>query len=377
MELGPVESVYIYKPMERHAGYRIIKENAQKMEQENTALANIKQNATPLWLLRESNVAGMLTIDYIYWENKAGCWAENSIRMALTSAGWIDASDINNPAVQEALKSKRPVTAQMALEHKDSLSSFIGQYHTSSNYAHLQFMLANRQNPGKEQQSKSAVYSGYTTVASQSFTPIFESISKKPTPTKIILDPALTQAITCDITGKPFKDPVVLIQDCMKPNAENKVLCLKKGRSYEKSALLALGIENKWFYDNFTLNKIIDRLGANDVEKLQSLTDERLLDNVLLETYIDPYILPSGHSFSKCVIDEMVKSGRTLQCPNTREKFEKKQAVQNVNLKHFIFAWPASQEKLINHIEQKRKNEEVMELVNPTETKRARSSSKL
>ncbi|HRE31083.1 MAG TPA: hypothetical protein PLD88_03825, partial [Candidatus Berkiella sp.] len=179
MRLGPTSTIYIFKAMDRQAGYRYLINGVGKLNK----LDQIKSDQTVYWLLRESNSQkGLLTIDYIFWNNKENCWASGSQRAALHKAkGWINASNLEDPQVLEALKEIEQVTAETAVLHEKSLYEFISQLPNAN------LSIENRLNPSNEQQAVSGIFSKYininNSVAKESF--------------GIFLMPGVIQALTC------------------------------------------------------------------------------------------------------------------------------------------------------------------------------------
>lgn len=334
MNNGPDDKqapIYIYNAMDRNVGYGILRTRAQAL----IHLPEIKLSGKLIWLLRESNTQkGMLTADYIRWDNEKNVWLGASIRVVLhKEKGWINASNTETPDVKEAIKRMESVDANIAAGHLDSLSQFLEKSH---------LITSNRLNPSQVEQSKQPIYTAYISDVAND--------DGKPKKVMVSLPPAVLQAITCELTGKPMQDPVVLKADINIRREDGGVMTLKKGRSYERAALEMLNVEKSIYISNFTLKKVIGRLGCSDQGIINSLEAERLLDPVQLETMSDPYIMPSGHSISKETLDGMVKSNRTLKCPETNLPFGKSDAVPNTNLDRFIKAWPSCRETLLESL---------------------------
>lgn len=309
--------------MAPEAGYRILKKKITGMLQdEQNAL---KESGKALWLLRESNTKGMLTVDMILWSKEENNWKTKSTRMVLSDNGWINASNVQLPEVQEALQSAQHITAETAGLHEATLFQYI------ENYDNGMLILENRINPSKNEQTTSPILSLYQV----------RDISRVP------LTPGVLQSLTCDITGQIFTNPVVMNVDQMVRNRDGEDIRLYKGRTYEESALQALRVNPQVYYVNKTLKDVINRLGSADNAKIASLEEDWLKDPVSLETLIEPMILPSTHSLSKDTVEGMIASGRTLQCPMTRIPFTREQVISNENLDHFIQAWPECKALLV------------------------------
>ncbi|MGE3318283.1 MAG: U-box domain-containing protein [Candidatus Berkiella sp.] len=318
--------IYIFAAMDANSGYALLMNKAKDLPN----IAQIKASGQPLWLLRESNTqVGMLTVDFITWNEEKNNWIPQSTRMALhPQKGWINASDPKNPDFIEAKQSMTQVNAETADKHQQSLQAYLDAF------PNARFSLENRMNPLKSQQAQAPIYTTYIT-------------DQQPANQKALvpLTPGVAQAITCELSGKVFKDPVVLNRDITLPGVSGRQL--KLGRSYEKSELEKLGINSSNFYANFTLKKIVNRLGCNDAGLMENLSNDRLVDPVMLDTMSNPQILPSSHSLSKETIDGMIASGRTLRCPETQQPFTQQNVVPNVNLDRFIKAWPECQRLLV------------------------------
>ncbi|MCS5709933.1 U-box domain-containing protein [Candidatus Berkiella aquae] len=331
---GPTPQIYIFQAMDRKAGYRYLINAVGKYNN----LEKIKSDETVYWLLRESNTQkGLLTIDFLYWNNQNMRWTTGSQRMALhKDKGWIKANNLEDPEVKEALKEIEHVSAESAGLHEDSLYEFISKLST------VKLLIENRLNPNNEQQAVSGIYSKYVD-------------TRNPTPEEVksvVLMPGVIQALTCELTGKIFRTPAVMNHDIRINQKDGKLfMILQKGKSYEESALKSIGLKEENYYINFNLMKIIDRLGCNDQGLIERLDEERLLDPVLLTTLEDPMILPSTHSYSRETIEGMINSGRTLKCPNTNKRFDKTDVVPNISLDRFLKAWPECRVKLMESFE--------------------------
>lgn len=326
--------IYIYKAMDQSQGFRVLKARSEEL----INLSEIKERRQPLWLLRESSTQkGMLTADYIQWNNQNAQWEQGSMRVVLhKDKGWVNANDPSDQDVKEAIKHMENVDSETAVHHLESLSDY---------FKNKKLVTLYRMNPAKVEQTNQAVYSGYIVAADL---PTSSNVAK----VSVSLTPPIQQAITCELSGKIMKEPVVMKADVKVKTADGRDFFLRKGRSYEKSALEILNVNRDIYVTNFTLSKVISRLGCNDEGRLNSLEEERLIDPVLLETMSNPYIMPTGRSISKETLDGMIASGRTLKCPETNAPFHAQQAIPNINLDRFIKAWPSCREILVNAIKE-------------------------
>jgi hypothetical protein len=162
----------------------------------------------------------------------------------------------------------------------------------------------------------------------------------------VSLTPGVRQAITCEITGETFENPVVMKRDKLVKNGK-KDLILYKGRSYEEQALQRLNVKPTDYFSNITLRNIINRIGSNDIDKIELLIEDRAFDVVSLETLENPVIISSGHTLNKDTIDKLVKK----ECPSTRKPFNQADVIPNINLEQFINEWQICKEQLVQSIE--------------------------
>ncbi|MGE3319886.1 MAG: U-box domain-containing protein [Candidatus Berkiella sp.] len=314
------KDIYIFKAMAPSAGYDILFKQLDQFSQANL----LNEINRCIWLIRESNVPGMLTIDYIKLHDETHEWQCCSIRMALTAQGWVSAL---NPGKVVMLEN---ITAENAAVHEQSLTDYITQLQNGK------FGIKNRVNPRKDEQTQCEVYTKYIV-----------NIGEDGAPGKrrreVELSPGVKQAITCELSQKPFKNPVVLRQNLRVRVQGWQFIDLYKGRSYEESELVKLNVAKQCYYTNFVLKNLINRLGCPDESKIESLSDDKLEDSVFYEQLENPVIIPSGHSFSQATIDKMhvVANHGEMHCPLTRQPFTMDQAVENINLNNFINSWDA------------------------------------
>lgn len=313
--------IYIFKAMLPEMGYAFLEQQRAQVNDDQLAEYN-----HCIWLLRESNVKGMLTIDFTLWNAEKKQWQNSSIRMALTAKGWVKAL---NPAEVVMLEN---ITAESAAAHEQSLTEHI------SGLRNGLFTTHNRLNPRKEQQTEAGIYSSYITVSEEG----------KPRSRMVDITPGVKQAITCELSKKVFKKPAVMNRNMNVRVHGWQFINLYKGRSYEESELLALNVPRSCFYHNYFLAKAINRLGCTDDTKIDSLAKDLLEDGVLLEQLNNPRILPSGHSFSESTILELYAASINdeMKCPLTRAVFTLNDVVENINLNRFIQEWPLGKQIL-------------------------------
>jgi len=309
------KDIYIFKAMLPEMGYAILEQ--QRAHLNDDRLAEYKHC---LWLLRESNVKGMLTIDFALWNAEKKQWQNSSIRMALTAKGWVKAL---NPAEVVMLEN---ITAESAAAHEQSLTAHITGLNNGL------FTTKNRLNPRKEQQTQAAIYTSYVDISEEG----------KLRSRMVDLSPGVKQAITCELSKQVFKSPVVMNRNMSVRVRGWEFINLYKGRSYEESELIALNVPRSCFYHNYFLAHAINRLGCTNDSKIESLAEDILVDGVEIDQLKEPQILPSGHSFSKSTIHDLSAASITgeMACPITRGNFRLNDVVENINLERFIQEWP-------------------------------------
>src|SRR5271154_4178934 len=112
MENGPRENLYIYKVMSRDGGMVLL---FKKLNEPSMLKTTLKKSGQVLWVIRESNSGGMLTVDGIFWERDLNEWKGCSTRFALTNTGWFASSDVIDKDLEYI-----PITAETVGVHTES-----------------------------------------------------------------------------------------------------------------------------------------------------------------------------------------------------------------------------------------------------------------
>ncbi|WP_454784463.1 U-box domain-containing protein [Legionella sp. WA2024007413] len=301
-------------------------------------IAKLQHSSEKLWLIRDSRVAGLLTVQSVSWDKELTQWVLNGPQRYMLSNyhGWILNNSIPGSdiflAVVDSVGGFIDMTADKAKPHLPGLLKTL---------AENGYYIENRINPKAGQQSKLTGYSTYII-----------DLSPKSTvqSTEVFLPEGISMALCCPIsvlkTGqmKVMKDPVTRVDD---------------GISYERSYLLEKYPylqEGADFYPNIKLKNIINYISATILmpeeywSKLQKI-DEDIKDPIFSETMTEPVLSPSGHSYEKKSIEQWIKKkqvglptvSNTLPIPDpmTQENIRGKTLVPNKNLMQFIQAWPA------------------------------------
>lgn len=340
----PSAGLFIYKSMNPENGYDILE---KKLKIDPDLRDNLIKTNKAIWLIRESNETGMLTIDFQFFENNT--WVKNSCRFMFTDE-WIKASNLKDPNVIEARKSIKLINSVKASQYVAQLNNLICTK-LSLSEIRARFDIEFRVNPERNMQTTNEVYSTYT-------------VEKKSKEVKLSI--GVKQAITCEMSQKIFKDPVIMTEnfkgsriysnDEMAPsyidrlkNANNCNYLFYKGKSYERSELAKWGVPKHLYYANTALKDVVNCIGSLKEEKIDLITEERLLDPIYFTQFDQPYALPSGFSISKKTLEDSIKHN-LLKCPRSTLPFTAEQAVPNKNLAAFIDEWADSQQILVQSI---------------------------
>lgn len=331
--------------MDKQTGYNIIAKEMVKHPQ-------IQNTNQALWHIRGCNTPGMIAIDYIFFVEKV--FQMRSMRFLYTqNQEFVCANNMTSSEVQNALKSMIHITAETAIKYIDPLINAINNTAQVIHNNSLNFEMLYLINPGKDIAITSKIYSGYAGEYIQ-----------------IELTPDIKQAISCEISGEIFIEPMTMkvdIENVFMPN--HQTYTLRRGRSYEKALLEKSNVDSQFFCFNYTLKHIVDRIGSLQQEKITMLTKDTLKDPISLECFEKPVILPSGQTISQESFFNIVKSGN-LECPLSRRPFEIVEVVSNVNVLHFLQAWPRYKYTLLTFIESLQ-YQQPAEINLPTEMKQA------
>ncbi|CAM2889902.1 Ubiquitin conjugation factor E4 family domain protein (U-box) [Legionella steigerwaltii] len=336
-------NVFIYGKMGPEETNLILFSKAEWLKVSSTKVTQLQENGSKLWLIRDSRVDGLLTVQSISWNKQLAQWQMNVPQryMLSNSVGWI----VNNAAplsdeffvVVDSAGGIIQMTDENTQPHLPGLLKILSENG---------YEVENRINPKVGQETTSIGYTSYRTDASL---PEEDSLSSKLEPTTVNLPEGMLIALSCPLTTiksgqiKVMKDPVTLVRD---------------GISYERSNLLEKYPdleEGKHFYPNFKLKTIINYVSATSLSpeeywaKLQKV-EEDIKDPILFNTMNEPVLSPSGHSFEKSSITKWISSkqvdlpsvSNTVPIPDpiTSQDIRGKSLVDNVNLRQFIKAWP-------------------------------------
>ncbi|KTC80540.1 Ubiquitin conjugation factor E4 family domain protein (U-box) [Legionella cherrii] len=306
-------------------------------------IALLQENGSKLWLIRDSRVEGLLTVQSISWNKELEQWqAEGPQRFMLSNDyGWV----LNNahPESEDFLVIADSVGGIIHMTNENTQPHLPGLLKILSANG---YEVENRVNPKIGQETLSIGYTSYRTDADVSQQ---DSKGSKLVLTTVNLPEGMLMALSCPlatiISGqmKVMKDPVTWVAD---------------GISYERSQLLMLHPdleEGKDFYPNIKLKTIINYVSATSLSpeeywaKLQKV-EEDIKDPILLNTMQEPVLSPSGHSFEKSSIETWINSKYVnlptvsnivpIPDPITKQDIRGRTLVVNKNLSQFIKAWP-------------------------------------
>lgn len=338
--------IFIYGKMEPDETNKMLISKVEwlKIQPDFSMLTKLQQNGDKLWLIRDSRVEGLLTVQSLSWDKQLSLWVINAPQRYMLSnhQGWI----VNNflpesdmfLAVVDSVGGFIDMTDEKAKPHLPGLLKTLSENG---------YYVENRINPKAGQQTK---LKGYTSYHIDAPKPKQEVLDSKLESTVVTLPEGIIIALTCPITilktgqMKVMKDPVTRVSD---------------GISYERDSLLEKYPDLKEgtdFYPNIKLKTIINYISATSLKpeeywtKLQKV-DEDIKDPILSETMNDPVLSPSGHSYEKTSIEVWVKKkqldlptvSNTIPIPDpmTQLNIRGKYLVPNKNLLLFIKAWPA------------------------------------
>lgn len=241
---------FIYKAMDPQAGYR-------KLNKHGHLKTQVKNTNYVIHLTRVSNRnEKMITIDCLFFDKNA--WKQDSVRFSLCETGWQLAH------TKEILENYQPVSTETANKYKDQFNTAINK--GISEYFKKDLILDEKYRiiPDIGLQTTCQLYTGY-----------------HGTYHRIQLTGDIEQAITCDLTGEFFKEPVIMLEkmeNIMGP--DRKKYTLREGKSYEKSALEKAKVPCNSYKSNETLKQIVDKISPLSQMELSSLTDEHLVDPI-------------------------------------------------------------------------------------------------
>ncbi|KTD71489.1 MULTISPECIES: U-box domain-containing protein [Legionella] len=340
-------NIFIYGKRGQDETNLILLAKAEWLSQQSKAsslkITQLQENGGKLWLIRDSQVKGLLTVQSISWDKESAQWQVNMPQryMLSNAQGWI----VNNANPQsetffdiaDAAGGIIHMTEENTQPHLPGLLKVLSENG---------YEVENRVNPKKGQETTSIGYTAYITDAyirkGDSSGPELES-------TTVDLPEGMLIALSCPLTTiksgqmKVMKDPVTWVQD---------------GISYERANLLERypGLEEGTdFYPNTRLKTIINYVSATSLSpeeywaKLQKV-EEDIRDPILFNVMNEPVLSPSGHSFEKSSITKWINSKQVnlptmsntfpIPDPMTNQNIRDKPLVNNINLLQFIKAWP-------------------------------------
>lgn len=319
-------------------------------------LKNAMLMGKAVYLIRVSNTDNhMLTKEYVILKNidaiKEKLFASENIdhwntRYMLSPSGWCEANKLDDPEIKKIRETMIEVDPDTIGRHYvEQLERLICSDPT--------FETQHRVNPPKNQQTRCEIYSSYSA-----------SRTKKE---EVRILPELRQSITCEITGKPFKDPVIVTKN----HTTARGWMLYSGRSYERSKLQELNVPSGLYRDNYPLKKAIMRLGSGQTERIETLGDKLEIDN--LDDHLNQLAI-SARSFSKMNTDSEVvdlenrianltisvrKTTNNTSMEVDQDPFEEQEenieVIPNLNLQQFVRGWPLNKDSLFADLESKKR----------------------
>ncbi|ARB92330.1 U-box domain-containing protein [Legionella longbeachae] len=314
----------------------------------------LEENGGKLWLIRESRVEGLLTVQSISYKKSSSKWKMNTPQRYLLSndKGWIlnnesPGSDLFD-AIAMSVGGIVKLTEENTTPHLPGLLNLLSE----SGY-----VPDNRINPKAGEETQTTAYTTYVTAPKPKSSPLESTI--------ISLPEGILMALSCPLATKKtgaaklMKDPVTLVSN---------------GITYERAHLLDEDPtlqEGRDFYPNIKLKTIINYVAANALQpndylaKLEKV-EEDIQDPIQFVTMKNPVLSPSGYSYEQSSIEQWISSkqiglpvwgnAQPIPDPVTRLNIRDMPLVPNVNLRLFINAWPDFYEEKRHSCQQSCKN---------------------
>jgi hypothetical protein len=349
--------IFIYGKMGPLETKQILRAKHKSLDSE--MLLRLQESGEKLWLIRESRVEGLLTVQSESYNVSQSKWIPNTPTRYMLSNdhGWI----INNQdplsdefnAIALSAGGIIKLTEENTTPHLPGLLNLLAENGYTS---------VNRLNPKQGQETQTRGYSTY--VSDSSLLRSEPGHFFKIAPSAISLPEGILQPLSCVFTtehtgkAKLMKDPVTLVTN---------------GISYERATLLQKypGLEEgKDFYPNIKLRTIINYVAATSLKPAEYLAklhkvEEDILDPILGIEFVDPVLSPSGHSYERSSIEQWISSKLSspfswgnvnpIPDPITKKNINGKTMPENINLRSFIKAWPRffaeQQEKLQSQLD--------------------------
>ncbi|BCA95981.1 hypothetical protein TUM19329_23420 [Legionella antarctica] len=338
-------NIFIYDKMDPKATTQILFSKIELLKKSpifSPMILNLQEKGGHFWLIRESRIEGLLTVQSLSYNTSSSQWQANTASRYMLSVdkGWI--SNRHNPKTIEFNTLVQQTGGFIKVTEENAGTELPGLLKILSNDG---YYTENRINPKIDEETKTKGYSDYhVRSVGHSF---------KLEPTTVTLPERILMALSCPLatqkTGeaKLMKDPVTALD----------------GVTYERTSLLEQSPsfqEKIDFYPNIKLKTIINYVAATSLKPEEYLTKLKkvefdILDPILLSKMDSPVLSPSGHSFEKNSIEQWIKSkqsdvptwGSTLPIPDpvTNENIRGKPFIENINLKMFIQAWPSFYEQ--------------------------------
>lgn len=318
-------------------------------------ISRLKTDGGKLWLIRESRMHGLLTIQSVSYDQEGGAWQHNAHEryMLSNNCGWV----LNGREGREFDKIAQKCGGIIKVTEVCAAPYVAGLLDILSTRGYL---VENRINPIAGEQTTTIGYSRYTVDltreckenAFQNLTPRRSNITatffppeKKAGETLVSLPEGILMALSCPLTAwktgqiQLMKDPVTLLKD---------------GISYERNTLLqcstdAVLIDGVDYYPNIKIKSIINYVSATDLPRDEYLAKLAKIENDIsdplgLSVFMQPILSPSGFTYEKSNLEKWIQTcenlQRTILDPLTNQDISGKQLVENHNLKQFINAWP-------------------------------------
>ena len=335
-------NIFIYDKMDPEGANLILLAKVELLKKQQgfaPIITKLEQDGGNLWLIRDSRVEGLLTVQSVSYSQTSSEWVPNSpVRFMLSNnSGWIINNNAPGTVKFEQVASHAggliKLTQENVTPHLPGLLSLL----SSNGYSP-----ENRVNPKLGEETKTIGYSDY--VIPQKIMPSNHNFKFG---TSVSLPEGILIALSCPLTTKKtgeaklIKDPVTLVSD---------------GITYERASLLEEYAnqnlqEGKDFYPNIRLKAIINYVSATSLPPEEYLVklakvENDIQDPILLIDMEEPVLSPSGHSYEKASLENWIKSKQNVSHmipipdPVTKEDIRGKPIINNVNLKQFIKAWP-------------------------------------
>ena len=304
-------------------------------------ITQLKKQGGKLWLIRDSRMDGLLTVQSVSYVRSKQQWIANThARYMLTNnSGWM----LNGKEGEEFKQKIEDAGGIIDMSKADAAPHVQGLLNILSDSG---YFTCNRINPKNGEETNITGYSKYVD-SSVPQTAFFQP-QKTAGETKVSLPEGILMALSCPLTIRKtgviqlMKEPVTLLKDGISYELET---------IWEESPFLEEGVD---YYPNIKLKTIISYVSATHLgldaylEKLAKV-DNDISDPIDLEVMMQPILSPSGHSYEKSVLEGWIKSREAIESDNpdspildpmTNQNIRGKQLVENINLKLFIKFWP-------------------------------------